>query len=355
MSEVFVSYKREDEARVSALVAALERHGLACWWDRGLVAGENWRARLKEELDQAGAVLVVWSTISAGSHGMFVQGDASHAQRRGKLVPVLLDKVTPPLGFGEVQAIDLSHWHRGIASRLSGGRLGASHRDPFVLDLVAALRATIAGQPAPKPMGRLRRLYRRLTWGGVATALALAGAAFAANTLNLQDQACTVPFGQPELSDTCADLGLGNRPSRAERIAWASRPKASCEGLRNFVGQFPSGVHTATATALINARTVTTETHWTPGERPLPASGSATAPDRDAAEQAALADAQAGAERLCRNFATTSELFRYRAATLDAQPAQCQREVRKLWNCQVDAIAHCQLDEASEVRIEHCE
>jgi hypothetical protein len=91
MSEVFVSYKREDEARVSALVAALERHGLACWWDRGLVAGENWRARLKEELDQAGAVLVVWSTISAGSHGMFVQGDASHAQRRGKLVPVLLD------------------------------------------------------------------------------------------------------------------------------------------------------------------------------------------------------------------------------------------------------------------------
>ena len=60
-------------------------------------------------------------------------------------------------------------------------------------------------------------------------------------------------------------------------------------------------------------------------------------------------------DRLCRNFATTSELFRYRAATLDAQPAQCQREVRKLWNCQVDAIAHCQLDEASEVRIEHCE
>ncbi|MBK6850532.1 MAG: toll/interleukin-1 receptor domain-containing protein [Burkholderiales bacterium] len=87
MSEVFVSYKREDEARVSALVAALERHGLACWWDRGVVAGENWRARLKAELDEAGAVLVVWTKISAGSHGMFVQGDASHAQRRGKLCP----------------------------------------------------------------------------------------------------------------------------------------------------------------------------------------------------------------------------------------------------------------------------
>jgi hypothetical protein len=268
---------------------------------------------------------------------------------------VLLDKVTPPLGFGEVQAIDLSHWHSGIASRLSGGKLGASHRDPFLLDLVAALRATIAGQAAPKPMGRLRRLYRRLTWGSAVTALALAGAAFATNTLKLQDQACTVPVGQPELSDSCADLGLGNRPTKAERIAWSTRPKASCQGLRQFVGKFPNGVYTATATALINARTVTTEQRWTPGERPLPSPGSATGPDREAAEQAALADAQAGAERLCRNFATTSELFHYRAATLDAHPADCKPEGRKLWACHVEAIARCQLDEASEIRTEHCE
>lgn len=355
MSEVFVSYKREDEARVSALVAALERHGLACWWDRGVVAGENWRARLKEELDLAGAVLVVWTRTSAGSHGMFVQDEASHARRRGKLVPVLLDQVTPPLGFGEVQAIDLSHWHRGISSRLSGGKLGASHRDPFVLDLVAALRATIAGQPAPQPMGRLRRLYRRLTWGSVAIALALAGAAFATNTLALQDQACTLPIGQPELSDTCADLGLGHRPSRAERLAWADRPKASCQGLRDFVGRFPNGHFTAAATALLNARTVTSEQRWTPSERPLPSTGSATSPDRDAAEQAAVIDAQAGAERLCRNVATASEHLRYRSAILDAQAADCQREVRRLWTCQVEAIARCQLDEASEVRTEHCD
>ncbi len=355
MSEVFVSYKREDEARVSALVAALERHGLACWWDRGVVAGENWRARLKAELDEAGAVLVVWTKISAGSHGMFVQGDASHAQRRGKLVPVLLDKVTPPLGFGEVPAIDLSHWHRGITSRLSGGRLGASHRDPFVLDLVAALRATIAGQPAPKPRGRLRRLYRRLTWGGMVSALALAGAAFATNTLRLQDQACNLDIGQPELSDTCAELGLGNRPSRAERLAWSARPKASCQGLRDFVGRFPTGVYAASAAALINARTIGTEQRWAPVERALPTSGSATGHDRDSAEQAAQADAQAGAELVCRNAATTSEQFRYRATTLDALPAQCQREVHKLWICQVDTVAHCQLDEASEVRTEHCE
>ena len=40
MNEVFVSYKREDEARVGRLVQALEGTGLSIWWDRGLA---GWR------------------------------------------------------------------------------------------------------------------------------------------------------------------------------------------------------------------------------------------------------------------------------------------------------------------------
>lgn len=36
MTDVFISYKREDEARVGRLVQALEKAGLKLWWDRDL-------------------------------------------------------------------------------------------------------------------------------------------------------------------------------------------------------------------------------------------------------------------------------------------------------------------------------
>ena len=40
MNEVFVSCKREDEARAGRLVQALEGTGLSVWWARGLSGGE---------------------------------------------------------------------------------------------------------------------------------------------------------------------------------------------------------------------------------------------------------------------------------------------------------------------------
>jgi hypothetical protein len=358
MSDVFVSCKREDEARVSALVRALERHGLAVWWDRGVVAGENWRARIQSELDEARAVVVCWTERTAGGEGRFVREEAGQALRGGKLVSVLLDKVTPPLGFGELPAVDLSHFARGAASALSGGRLGASHHDPFVLDLVAAVRATLAGQPAPRPRGRRRRLYRRLTWGGLATGLAALGAAFAGNSLGLQDRSCELGFAQPALSDACGALGLGGRPTKDERLAWATRPTgmdAGCAGLRDFLQRYPRGRYAPVASHLLAARKVEVEQRWTPGERPLPLRESAIAgPDRNAAEEAALDAARANAEHLCKNIESTG-LFRVRHADVEPQQWDCRPEGKKAWVCAVDGVTRCQLDEGVEIQHEHCD
>ena len=63
-----------------------------------------------------------------------------------------LDNVMPPLGFGELQAIDLKRWKGGA-------------KDPFLLDLVAACRAKLDGQPIPPSKGPSVRLYRRLRAG----------------------------------------------------------------------------------------------------------------------------------------------------------------------------------------------
>jgi hypothetical protein len=77
MSEIFISYKREDEARVGRLVKALQGAGfLSIWWDRGLAGGENWRSQIENELAAARCVIVVWTHQSGGPAGDFVRDEA---------------------------------------------------------------------------------------------------------------------------------------------------------------------------------------------------------------------------------------------------------------------------------------
>jgi hypothetical protein len=85
-------------------------------------------------------VIVVWTRESVGPAGDFVRDEARRAKGRGVLVPVKLDKIDPPLGFGEIQAIDLTHWK-------------GSSRDPFFQDLVAAVTAKLEGRPVPPGEG----------------------------------------------------------------------------------------------------------------------------------------------------------------------------------------------------------
>ena len=76
MSEIFISYKREDEVRVGRLAKALQDAGLSIWWDRSLAGGENWRSQIENELDAAKCVIVVWTYQSAGPAGDFVRDEA---------------------------------------------------------------------------------------------------------------------------------------------------------------------------------------------------------------------------------------------------------------------------------------
>ncbi len=294
MSDVFVSYKREDEVRVDRLVRGLEAQGLSVWWDRDLPGGESWRHQIEAALAAAKCTVVVWTKASAGPAGSFVRDEAGRAARSNLLVPVLLDKVDPPLGFGELQAIDLTRWR---------GKAG----DPFFQDLLAAVRAKIAGTDVPKPRGPIARLRRRLTWGSVATAATGLVAAFASNTLQVQNHACALPLGQPALSDACGALGLGGRPARAERLAWAARAPGRCDALRQHLQAWPSGHYRDQAQALLNARSVTVDERWQPAPNAYPLRllvGRDAPPSRDeaAARAAALERGRKKADTMCRDF-----------------------------------------------------
>lgn len=111
MSDVFVSYKAEDRRRIKPLVEALQGEGFSVWWDEQIGGGSAWRQVIEAELNAAKCVIVVWSARSVGPDGAFVQDEATRAQQRHVYVPVLIDKVHLPLGFGETQALPLTGWH----------------------------------------------------------------------------------------------------------------------------------------------------------------------------------------------------------------------------------------------------
>ncbi len=309
MTDVFVSYKREDEARVGRLVRGLKDAGLSAWWDRDLPGGEIWRADIQAALDAAACAIVVWTHASVGAGGGFVHDEASRAHRRRVLVPVLFDDVTPPLGFGEVQAIDLRHW-RG------------SQRDPLFRDLVEALRAKVEGREPARATGPTRRLVRRAIYGSAASALGLAIAAFGLDAYRVQERVCTAPVFQPRLSDACGAMNLGRRPARVERLAWEMRELGSCAALREHLARFPQGAFRERASALLAGRQVTTVETWTPAERRLTlyvGRGAVASRTRDEAGRVALAR---GAERLCRDFAATTA-YRFVSARSAADEWDC--------------------------------
>ncbi len=254
MSHVLVSYKREDELRVSRLIRALQQHGLIIWWDQGLPGAEEWRSNIENALEKAGCVIVVWTEGSVGPDGGFVRDEASRAKARGVLVPVRLDKVDPPLGFGELQALDLSHWK-------------SNPNDPFLLDLVAVCKARLEGAPAPAPKGPAQRLMRRAAAGSGGFVLAAVALAFALNAFHVQNGLCRVAGLQPGLSDACGALHLGDAPSRAERIAWQARPAGDCEALRAHIARFPDGAYRSQAADLLQGALVSRAETYTPAPR----------------------------------------------------------------------------------------
>jgi hypothetical protein len=149
MSTVFLSYAREDEAVARTVAEALEKAGFAVWWDRQVPPGKTWDDVIGRALDAAGCVLVLWSGTSVQSR--WVREEAERAASRNRLIPVLIEKVEPPFGFGRIQAANLSRW-RG------------DERHPEFAGLVRAISdmaGTAHARPAPEEP---RKRKSRLPW-----------------------------------------------------------------------------------------------------------------------------------------------------------------------------------------------
>ncbi len=114
MPTVFVSYARENRTRIETLARELEGLGWSVWWDRVIPAGRTFADVIEEALASSSCVLVAWSQHSVRSE--WVREEADEGRRRGILIPLLLDAVSPPIGFRGIQAADLTGWDGTPAS-----------------------------------------------------------------------------------------------------------------------------------------------------------------------------------------------------------------------------------------------
>jgi hypothetical protein len=100
VSDIFLSYARQDLPRVRPVVDALKARGWSVWWDRTITPGKIIEHVIQEALDEAKCVIVLWSRNSVKSE--WVTDEAREGREKGKLIPALLDEVAMPLGFTNI-------------------------------------------------------------------------------------------------------------------------------------------------------------------------------------------------------------------------------------------------------------
>ena len=159
MSEVFISYARQDEAKARHVVDALRAAGFQVWRDEQLPTHRAYYEVIEERLRAARAVVVLWSKAAVQSQ--WVRAEADLARSEGKLVQASVDGEAPPMPFNQIQCAQLKSWH-GAPDH---------HEWAKVVESVIALSAR--QEPlAAKPAGRFVR--RALAALGVLLAVLLA-------------------------------------------------------------------------------------------------------------------------------------------------------------------------------------
>lgn len=112
MADVFISYKKEDIARVRMLGAALEQQGFSVWWDYAIEVGSDWWDSILREIETARCTVGIWSDLSVGSNAAFTSNYVAeeHARAGEKLLPALFAPDRIPVQYRNREAAILHDW-----------------------------------------------------------------------------------------------------------------------------------------------------------------------------------------------------------------------------------------------------
>ena len=115
MTDIFLSYNREDQARAKLFADAFAAAGLGVWWDTARRSGEAYDEVTEAALRAAKAVVVLWSPRSVVSR--WVRAETTIADRCKTLVPVTIEPCERPIMFELTQTAELSHWSGHAADK----------------------------------------------------------------------------------------------------------------------------------------------------------------------------------------------------------------------------------------------
>jgi hypothetical protein len=108
VSDIFISYAREDRDKAKLLADGLVNQGWSVWWDRRIVPGKLFDRVIEEEISSSKCVIVLWSKSSVTSD--WVRSEAEEGRNRGILIPVIIEDTRIPMAYRNMQAADLIGW-----------------------------------------------------------------------------------------------------------------------------------------------------------------------------------------------------------------------------------------------------
>jgi hypothetical protein len=222
--------------RLGRLDAALSEHGLSTATER--LSGTTLTKAQRKSIVRTPMVLLLLARDDGDGAGA-QDAAAALAFREGGLAVVPLTPDTTVAAAGTAPRFDLSAW-RGSSSNAT---------------LAALVRQCQAIVVSRRPLVAQRGLKRWLLRGSLGGMVALGFSVTGIDLFNVQQQLCGFPGPQPWLSDVCGTVGVGDRPTRAERLAWETRRPGDCSALIAHIRRFPDGKLVPQAHALYAART----------------------------------------------------------------------------------------------------
>jgi adenylate cyclase len=144
MAHVFVSYARADDALAGKVADRLKQAGYEVWRDDELPAHRAYADVIEERINDAAAVVVLWSAEAVKSQ--WVRAEAEAARSASTLVQARLDGTMPPMPFNQIQCAELADWD-GQSTHPGWRKLLAS---------VAALASSPAEESAAEPRASTR-------------------------------------------------------------------------------------------------------------------------------------------------------------------------------------------------------
>lgn len=152
MADVFLSHASEDAGRVAELERALKDESFETWFDGHLMGGEAWAPEIIKYLETSRCIILCWSESAVkkalSGQSPWLRSEADEAVRKGILINILLDQVTPPKPYEQFQYIKMIDWR--------GDRSADSYQE-LLNAIRQKLEAASPSSAAQRPSGPRRR------------------------------------------------------------------------------------------------------------------------------------------------------------------------------------------------------